>query len=319
MGWFQDFVANPVGTVSNTVGNVVSNPSGAIGDFWNTGGRNAAAAAAAYYGGGYLPGAETAATSAAGETLAGLGAGAGAGMAGAGAAGGFNWASLIPAATSLFSGAQNRSAAQNAAGVAGQASDRAAALQYQTFQEQKALQEPWRAAGVNALSKMQDQYGGMPAAFTGKVDLTQDPGYAFRLAEGEKALGRNAAVRSGVISGGALKAAQRFGQDLGSQEYQNAYNRALTGYNANVARETTGYNRLASMAGLGQTSANTLTNAAGSYGTNVGNAMINQGVNAANADIAGTRAMTSAYGDIAEQYGKNTLNFANLYGRNAAA
>jgi hypothetical protein len=224
------------------------------------------------------------------------------------------WGFIIPAAVSLFSASQNRSAASQASDAAAQGAERSQALQYQMFKEQQALQEPWRAAGVNALGQMQQQYGNMPAAFTGKVDLTQDPGYAFRLAEGEKALGRNAAVRSGVISGGALKAAQRFGQDYGSQEYGNAFNRALTGYNANVARENLGYNRLASMAGLGQTSANTLTNAAGSYGTNVGNAMVNQGVNAGNAAMAGTRAMTSAYGDIANLYGRTSPNFSNLYG-----
>ncbi len=224
------------------------------------------------------------------------------------------WSFIIPAAVSLWSGSQNRSAAQNAADTTAAATNRAADLQYQTFQEQKALQEPWRLAGTNALAKMQEQYSNMPAAFTGRVDLGQDPGYAFRLSEGQKALDRSAAARGGMISGGALKAAQRFGQDLGSQEYQNAYNRALTGYNADVARESTGYNRLASMAGLGQTSANTLTNAAGTYGSNVGNAMINQGINAGNAGMAGSRAMTSAYGDIANLYGRTNPSFSNLYG-----
>jgi len=224
------------------------------------------------------------------------------------------WSFIVPAAVSLFSGSQNRSAASQASDAAAQGAERSQALQYQMFQEQQKLQEPFRQAGVNALTKMQDQYGNMPAAFTGQVDLGQDPGYAFRLSEGQKTLDRTAAMRGGLISGGALKAAQRFGQDLGSQEYQNAYNRALTGYNANVSREATGYNRLASMAGVGQTSANTLTGAAGTYGSNVGNAMINQGVNAGNAGMAGSRAMTSAYGDIANLYGRTSPNFSNLYG-----
>jgi hypothetical protein len=224
------------------------------------------------------------------------------------------WSFIVPAAVSLFSGSQNRSAASQASDAAAQGAERSQALQYQMFQEQQKLQEPFRQAGVNALAKMQDQYSGMPAAFTGQVDLGQDPGYAFRLSEGQKALDRSAAARGGLISGGAMKAAQRFGQDMGSQEYQNAYNRALTGYNANVSREATGYNRLASMAGVGQTSANTLTGAAGSYGTNVGNAMVNQGINAGNAGMAGSRAMTSAYGDIANLYGRTSPNFSNLYG-----
>jgi hypothetical protein len=224
------------------------------------------------------------------------------------------WSFIVPAAVSLFSASQNRSAASQASDAATQGAERSQALQYQMFQEQKALQEPFRQAGVNALAKMQEQYSGMPAAFTGQVNLGQDPGYAFRLSEGQKALDRSAAARGGLISGGAMKAAQRFGQDMGSQEYQNAYNRALTGYNANVSREATGYNRLASMAGVGQTSANTLTGAAGTYGSNVGNAMANQGINAGNAGMAGTRAMTSAYGDIANLYGRTNPSFSNLYG-----
>jgi hypothetical protein len=224
------------------------------------------------------------------------------------------WSFIVPAAVSLFSGSQNRSAASQASDAAAQGAERSQALQYQMFQEQQKLQEPFRQAGVNALAKMQDQYSGMPAAFTGQVDLGQDPGYAFRLSEGQKALDRSAAARGGLISGGAMKAAQRFGQESGSQEYQNAYNRALTGYNANVSREATGYNRLASMAGVGQTSANTLTGAAGTYGSNVGNAMVNQGINAGNAGMAGTRAMTSAYGDIANLYGRTSPNFSSLYG-----
>ncbi len=224
------------------------------------------------------------------------------------------WSFIVPAAVSLFSASQNRSAASQASDAATQGAERSQALQYQMFQEQQKLQEPFRQAGVNALAKMQQQYGNMPEAFTGQVNLGQDPGYAFRLSEGQKALDRSAAARGGLISGGAMKAAQRFGQDMGSQEYQNAYNRALTGYNANVAREATGYNRLAAMSGVGQTSANTLTGAAGSYGTNVGNAMINQGINAGNAGMAGTQAMTSAYGDIANLYSRTSPNFSNLYG-----
>jgi hypothetical protein len=52
-----------------------------------------------------------------------------------------------------------------------------------------------------------------------------DPGYAFRLSEGQKALERQSAARGGLMSGSALKAATRFGQEMGSQEFQNAFNR----------------------------------------------------------------------------------------------
>jgi hypothetical protein len=40
-----------------------------------------------------------------------------------------------------------------------------------------------------------------------------------------KALERSAAARGNLLSGSTLKGVQRFGQDLASQEYQNAFNR----------------------------------------------------------------------------------------------
>lgn len=145
------------------------------------------------------------------------------------------------------------------------------ALEREQFEYQKGLQAPFQQAGVNALSRMQAGEFAQPAAFRFQttdyrdMDYQTDPGYAFRLAEGQKALDRQAAARGGLISGGALKAATRYGQEMGSQEFQNAYqramaqettnyNRALTGYNTEVARSDTGYNRLAAMAGIGQTS-----------------------------------------------------------------
>ena len=224
------------------------------------------------------------------------------------------WQFLIPAAASLIAGNQQSKAAQRAANTTAAATDRAAALQERMYEEGVARQQPYYEAGTNALAKMRDQYGNMPAAFTGQVDLGQDPGYAFRLKEGQQALDRQAAARGGLISGGALKAAQRYGQEMGSQEYGNAYNRALTSYNANVNREATGYNRLAAMSGIGQTAANTIGTAGQNMATNVGNAYMGQGVNQGNALMAGVNARTSSYGDIAKLYGQTNPNFGNLFG-----
>jgi hypothetical protein len=246
------------------------------------------------------------------------------------------WSFIVPAAISLFTSNEQSNAAQEAAGTAGAASDRAAQLQRETAREQLALQQrmyeegiarqqPYYRAGTNALARMQQQYNKMPAAFTGRVDLNQDPGYAFRLKEGQQALERSAAARGGLISGGALKAATRYGQEMGSQEYGNAYNRALTKYNADVNRESTGYNRLASMSGIGQTAANTIGTAGQNYATgagniagtmagNVGSIYAQQGVNQGNALLAGSQARASAYGDIAKLYGQTNPNFGNLFG-----
>lgn len=180
---------------------------------------------------------------------------------------------------------------QRAASTSAKATERAAAqsadVQREMLERQVELQEPWRQAGINALAQMQGERAGMPAAFTGQVDLAQDPGYAFRLSEGMKALERSAAARGGLLSGGTLKGIQRYGQDLASQEYQNAYNRALTQYNAAVQREATGYNRLAALAGIGQTATGALASQAGQAGANLGNLYMNAGQAAGQARASG--------------------------------
>jgi hypothetical protein len=53
-----------------------------------------------------------------------------------------------------------------------------------------------------------------------------DPGYQFRLQQGENAIMRSAAARGGRMGGDTLKALMEHGQGLASQEYQNAFQRA---------------------------------------------------------------------------------------------
>ena len=221
---------------------------------------------------------------------------------------------MIPAAIiggSLLGSSASRSAASTQADAASRASD----AQLQMFREQAALQEPFRQVGIRALPQLEAQRNMMPGAFTGKVDLGQDPGYAFRLSEGQKALDRSAAARGGLISGGALKAAQRFGQDLGSQEYQNAYNRALTGYNAEVAREATGYNRLAALAGYGQTATGQIGAAGQNAAANMGNLMTSGAAASAAGQVGAANALTGGLSTYLNyNQGNNLVNALNARG-----
>ena len=200
-------------------------------------------------------------------------------------------------------------AIQQATNAANAQSSEALALQRRMYEEGVARQQPRLAAGNNALAQMQSGAFAQPAAFRfGASDYQADPGYAFRLAEGQRAIDRQAAARGGLISGGALRAATRYGQDMGSQEYGNAYQRALTGYNADVARSNTGYNRLAGLADVGQTAGTQIGTAGQNYATNAGNLMTNQGYNTGNAMLAGERARQSAYGDIGKAFGSGGFN-----------
>jgi hypothetical protein len=179
------------------------------------------------------------------------------------------------------------SAARETAAVQSDVADRQLALQKRQYEEGVQRQQPFLTAGTNALARMQSGEFTPPAAFSfGVNDFQADPGYAFRLSEGTKALERSAAARGGLISGGALKAATRYGQDMGSQEFGNAYSRALTSYNANVARSDTGYNRLAGMAGVGLTTTRDLNTAGANYASGASNTLGNYGTAAGNAVTA---------------------------------
>lgn len=206
------------------------------------------------------------------------------------------------AAISALAGSK---ASSSAASTQAKAATEAANVQAAAADRAAALQEPWRQAGIRALPQLEAQTNAMPAAFTGQVNMMADPGYQFRLGEGLKSLDRQAAARGGLISGGALKAAQRFGQDYASNEYQNAYNRALTQYNANVAREATGYNRLASLAGIGQTA-----------GTNVGNLYTGAGAAQAAGLTGAANARASGYVGAANALTGGLSNALNMYQQN---
>jgi hypothetical protein len=203
---------------------------------------------------------------------------------------------MIPAAI-LGSSLLGSRSASKAADVQVAAADRAAELQAEQFRQLREDQAPYREAGYNALANLQRTAGNVPAAFKfGDYEFKADPGFGFRLAEGQKALDRQAAARGGLISGGALKAATRFGQEMGSQEYGNAYNRALTSYNTDVARENQLYNRQAGLAGIGQTSTNLVGQAGQNYATSAGNLMTGAGAAQAAGQVGAANALTGGLG-----------------------
>jgi hypothetical protein len=179
---------------------------------------------------------------------------------------------VLGAAGSVVGGIMEAGAAQEAAQTQAQAAQNALALQREMFEYQKGLLEPYRTAGTKALERLSGAMGlGGPGSQQQMLEM--DPGYGFRLGEGLKALERMQASRGNFLSGGALKAGQRFAQDTASQEYGNAYN------------------RLANIAGLGQTVGGQLGNAAAGFGTSAGNIMGQE----ANALAAGRAARGSAY------------------------
>ena len=178
-------------------------------------------------------------------------------------------------------------AASGAASTQTAAANRAADLQNQQFQQTREDLAPYRAAGqtaLNALTPLATNYQKF-----GMSQFQQDPGYGFRLAEGQKALDRSAAARGGLISGGALRAAQRYGQDMGSQEYMNAFNRYQTERNAQL-------NPLQSLAGVGQTTNTQLGQFGAANAANVGNLLTGGAAASAAGRVGVANALTGGAG-----------------------
>ena len=196
------------------------------------------------------------------------------------------WMAAAMVGSAALGASSSRSAAKAQAGAA----DRAAELQRQQFERQVELQAPFREVGLRALNKLESAADYTPF---GMQQFQADPGYGFRMSEGMKALERSAAARGGLMGGATGKALQRFGQELGSQEYQNAFNRYQTERSARL-------NPLQSLAGVGQTSTNALGVAGQNYATGAGEAF-----------GAGAQARASGYMGMANAIGGGLGQYMN--------
>jgi hypothetical protein len=259
-----------------------------------------------------------------------------------GGTGGSPLGTIAKAAGSIAGSALQSNASNKAAETQAAAAKYAADLQYKAMSDALAFQKeqwgtsqanlaPWLESGKLGLSAINQGmglgtdngsggYGDLAAPYTKEFSYadfqapvlseTNDPGLAFRLAEGQKALDRSLAARGGALSGASAKAAARYGQDYASNEYGNVYNRALQGYNTNYNNALQGFNtnynvfqnnqanrfnRLASMSGLGQTTANQLNSAGQNFANQSGNLVTTTAQNAGELATQAANARASGY------------------------
>lgn len=218
------------------------------------------------------------------------------------------WGSIIAGGGALLGGLLGGKGASDAADAQQQAAEQSLALQKWIFQQQKKLQKPFREAGLTAQNRLMLMLGmkgsdqnplyGKYAGDFGMEDFEADPGYQFRLSEGLKSLDRQAASRGGLISGAALKAAQRYGQDAASQEYTNAFNR----YQVNRSNQL---NPLFSFTGAGQQSTGQVANAAQNYGVGAGQAYGDIGNSRASGYVGQANALNNALSGMSNAYWMN--------------
>jgi hypothetical protein len=208
---------------------------------------------------------------------------------------------------------QQKKGIRAANSIASGAADSNLQLQRDEYERQRTLLEPWRRAGENALLKLvnapNDQFQQAPR-FDFNYSQISDPGTQFRLQEGLNAMNATAAARGGLMSGNALRAGQEYGQNLASQEYQNAFNRyrekfdrQTQTHNLDAARADLLYNRMANLAGIGQATSNQLGGYSSNYAQNAGDIINAKGVNSANSALALGNARSSQYANAGNALG----------------
>ena len=194
-------------------------------------------------------------------------------------------------AGSVVAGKAQEKAAKSAAAANTQAVNSTIELQRYIYDQQREDTAPWRDIGEQALSSLSEGYkNGIfdPSIF----NFEADPGYAFRQAEGEKALERSAAARGDRLSGAQSKNLLRFNQNLASDEYGRAWNR-------NLVEKTTNFNQLAASANVGQTGVAQVNAAGQNYANSAGNAMMAGGNAQANGFLRAGQAQAGMYNGIA--------------------
>ena len=201
----------------------------------------------------------------------------------------------------LGAGLQANAARQAAQGIA-DANITSNQLMARMNEQNQARQEPFYQAGLRALPAYTQ--GVMPGGDLVRPfamsDYQADPGYGFRMSEGMKALDRSAASRGNLLSGSTLKGAERFGQDMASQEYNNAYNRY-------VGNQATQRNALAGLTGFAPTASSAMQAGDTAYGSNAANLASNT----ANAMAGAGATRASSYGNALAGIGQNIYNTMN--------
>ncbi len=200
--------------------------------------------------------------------------------------------------SALIGGAASARGASKAAKAQRQAADQASATEERMLERQLAETKPFRDLSLQQLNRLAELYGpeGQYVKTPTMDDLTMDPGFSFRMSEGEKALARMQSARGQLFGGGAIKAGTRYGQEMASQEFQNAYNRLMN-------QRATVTNALLGVGGYGPAIAGQNAAAIGSAGSNIANIQVGAGQARASGYLGQANALNQALQQGAMGYG----------------
>jgi len=213
-------------------------------------------------------------------------------------------------------GANQASAAKDAASMQAGATSEAAQLQRQTaldsiafqkemFQKQLELGQPYREAGYGGLTKLNQMLPSLTSPVTA-ADIQNMPGYQFAVQQG------TGGAMQGMNVGGGGSNVQRAGQKFAIDYTMGTALPQLMQQKRDI------YNTLSGVANIGQMQPGAGA-AAGTLGTNVANTMMGSATNIGQLGVAGANALASgqigaanAYGNTIGQLGNAGMMYALL-------
>lgn len=175
----------------------------------------------------------------------------------------------------LLSGGLSAWGANKGADAMADALEQAVMLQQEQMRLARQQFTPYANAGRESLGQYQANIGNQPTYQNTLANLVSDPGYQFRLQQGQETLENSAAARGNLLSGATLKDLTGYAQGMASQEGQAAFSRDMNSFNnkqnqlANLMQQ--GFNASGQITGAGQATTNNLANLAMQGGANQSN------------------------------------------------
>lgn len=152
------------------------------------------------------------------------------------------WGSAITSVSAGLQAIVGNKAYQNAWDIQKKGGQDAAKTREDQYAKTQGFLDPYNQAGQGALGKLGSYLGTDGKPYDPNA-FQMDPGYLFRLKEGQGALERSASARGTTLSGRQRNALTAYGQGMASQEFQNSYNRlmGMASMGLNAAGQQAGY------------------------------------------------------------------------------
>lgn len=216
-----------------------------------------------------------------------------------------SWLDVAVAGGAVAGGLIQSQGAKSAASTQAQGGQAAIAEMAREFDIAQQNLAPYLSEGKLGLAQLDADFGpGGAGSKPFNFDITTDPGYQFRLDQGNKQIESSAAAKGMQLSSANLKDLIQFGSDYASGEFNSAFTRDLATKQNLLSTDM-------ARVGVGTGATNTSVGAGGANATNIGNTL----TGIANAQAGGIVGSSNAIGGAVGGIG-NAFLLSSVLGQN---